>query len=46
MKALLDGGTPIDSKWRYDQTALFIAAFRGHAGVVRVLLERGAKTPT
>lgn len=42
IRTLLDGGTPVDAKWRYDQTALFIAARRGHAGVVKLLLERGA----
>ncbi|MBC7925297.1 MAG: ankyrin repeat domain-containing protein [Bryobacteraceae bacterium] len=38
----LDAGVPVDAKWRYDQTALYIAAFRGHTAVVKVLLERGA----
>jgi len=41
-KAALDGGVPVDSIWRYNQTALYIASFRGHADVVRLLLDRGA----
>ena len=43
MKVALDKGASVDAKWRYEQTALFIAAFRGHAEVVKLLLDRGAK---
>ena len=43
VKVALDKGVLVDAKWRYDQTALFIASFRGHTEVVRLLLERGAK---
>lgn len=43
VKVALDKGVPVDARWRYDQTALFIASFRGHAEVVRILLERGAR---
>jgi hypothetical protein len=42
-KTALDGGADVNEAWRYDQTALFIAAFRGHTEVARLLLERGAK---
>lgn len=42
VKTALDKGVAVDTKWRYDQTALFIAARRGHSDVVRLLLERGA----
>jgi hypothetical protein len=42
LKAHLDKGTPVDSKWRYDQTALFIAARNGHLEAAKLLLERGA----
>lgn len=43
VKVALDNGVPVDARWRYDQTALFIAAFRGHTEVVRLLLDRGAR---
>jgi hypothetical protein len=33
---------PVDAKWRYDQTALFMAARGGHIEAVKLLLERGA----
>jgi hypothetical protein len=42
LKAHLDKGVPVDTKWRYDQTALIIAASRGHVDAVKLLLERGA----
>jgi hypothetical protein len=42
VKAHLDKGLPVDSKWRYGQTALFIAARRGHAEMVKLLIDRGA----
>jgi ankyrin repeat protein len=42
LKAFLDKGIPVDSKWRYDQTALLIAARLGHTSAVKLLVERGA----
>jgi hypothetical protein len=42
LKSHLDKGVPVDSKWRYDQTALLIASRRGHAEAVKLLIERGA----
>jgi hypothetical protein len=42
VKALLDGGVPVDTKFRYDRTALSFAADRGHADIVTLLLDRGA----
>lgn len=38
----LDGGGDVNTKWRYDQTALLIAASRGHVEAVKLLLDRGA----
>jgi hypothetical protein len=43
VRAALDSGVTVDATWRYDQTALFIAAGRGHTDIVRLLLERGAR---
>jgi hypothetical protein len=43
VRTALDKGVPVDATWRYGQTALFIAAGRGHTEVVRLLLARGAK---
>ena len=42
LKAQLDKGVDVNSKWRYDQTALFMAARAGHLEAVKLLLERGA----
>jgi hypothetical protein len=42
VKALLDGGLPVDTRFRYDRTALSFAADRGHADIVTLLLDRGA----
>jgi hypothetical protein len=42
LKAHLDKGVPVDAKWRYDQTALLMAARGGHMEAVKLLLERGA----
>jgi len=42
VKTLLDGGLPVDTKFRYDRTALSFAADRGHAEIVTLLLDRGA----
>ena len=39
---LLDGGCEIDALDRYGQTALMLAALRGHVDVVRLLIQRGA----
>ena len=38
----LDGGFPIDHPDADGNTALMLAAYHGHAGTVRMLLERGA----
>ena len=40
--AALDKGADVNAKFRYGTTALFKAAERGHADVVKVLLARGA----
>ena len=42
LRAHLDKGLDVNTKWRYDQTALLIAASRGHVEAVKLLLERGA----
>jgi hypothetical protein len=42
VKAALDGGIPVDAKFRYDRTALSFAADRGQADIVTLLLDRGA----
>ena len=42
VKKLLDEGVDVNTKFRYDRTALSFAADRGHVDVVKVLLERGA----
>jgi ankyrin repeat protein len=42
LKAQLDKGVDVNLKWRYDQTALFMAARGGHLDAVKLLLERGA----
>lgn len=42
VKALLDQGVPVDTKFRYDRTPLSFAADRGHVEIVRLLLDRGA----
>lgn len=43
MRALLDTGSDVNQRDRYQQTALMLAAQGGHASVVRLLLERGAE---
>lgn len=43
VKALLDAGVPVDSPSEYGATALSFASDKGHAEVVKLLLERGAK---
>jgi hypothetical protein len=42
VEALLDKGVDVNSKFRYDATALSYACDRGHVEVVKVLLNRGA----
>ena len=42
VKKLLDEGVNVDTKFRYDRTALSFAADRGHVEVVKLLLARGA----
>jgi hypothetical protein len=40
--ALLDKGADVNARFRYGSTALFKAAERGHADVIKVLIARGA----
>jgi Ankyrin repeats (3 copies) len=42
VKKLLDDGVDVNTKFRYNATALFYACDHGHLEVVKVLLERGA----
>ena len=42
VKKLLDEGVDVNTKFRYDATALFYAADHGHLEVVKVLLDHGA----
>ena len=42
VKALLDQGVPVDTRFRYDRTALSFAADRGNLELVTLLLDRGA----
>jgi len=42
VKTLLDEGVDVNTKFRYDATALFYACDHGHVEVVKVLLDRGA----
>ena len=42
LHAAFDAGVPVDTKFRYERTALSFAADRGHVDVVKLLLERGA----
>src|SRR6476660_1209704 len=42
VKKLLNEGVDVNTKFRYDRTALSFAADRGHVDVVKLLLERGA----
>jgi len=44
VKRLLDAGVDVNTPFRYGATALFSACDRGHAEVVKLLLERGART--
>lgn len=43
VKALLDKGVDVNTKFRYDATALSYASDRGHLEVVKLLLERKAE---
>jgi ankyrin repeat protein len=42
VKKLLDEGVDVNTKYRYNATALFYASDHGHVDVVKVLLEKGA----
>jgi hypothetical protein len=42
VKKLLDDGVDVNTKFRYNATALFYACDHGHVEVVRVLLDKGA----
>lgn len=42
LKTLLDKGVDVNTKFRYDVTALFYACDRGHVEIVKLLLDRGA----
>ena len=42
MRALLDTGSDVNARDRYQQTGLMLAAQGGHVEVVRLLVERGA----
>src|SRR4051794_411085 len=42
VKKLLDEGVDVNTKYRYDATALFYACDAGHIEVVKVLLDKGA----
>src|SRR5687768_3158226 len=42
VRKALDAGAPVDAGNRYQATALMFASDRGHADVVRLLIERGA----
>lgn len=41
-KKLIESGVDVNSKGPYDQTAIFFAADRGHAEMVRLLVDKGA----
>lgn len=43
VKALLEAGVDVNTKYRYGTTALFPACDRGHTEIVKLLLERGAE---
>lgn len=43
VKKLLDEGVDVNTKFRYNATALFYACDHGHVEVVKVLLDKGAE---
>jgi ankyrin repeat protein len=43
---LLDGGADVNARDRFEATPLELAAWRGHAPLVDLLLDRGADVPT
>jgi ankyrin repeat protein len=43
VRTLVDEGVDVNTKFRYNRTALSFAADRGHVEVVKVLLARGAE---
>ena len=43
VKKLLDEGVDVNTKFRYNATALFYACDHGHVDVVKVLLDHGAE---
>ena len=42
VRALLQSGAGVNARDRYGQTALMLAAHRGHAAIVELLIEHGA----
>src|SRR5262245_40222924 len=42
VKRLLDDGVDVNTKFRYNATAIFFACDAGHVDVVKVLLDHGA----
>ena len=42
VKQLLDSGVDVNTKFRYDATAISFASDRGYAEIVKLLIERGA----
>src|SRR5438093_12593967 len=46
VKKLLDEGVEVNTKLRYNRTALSFAADRGHGDVVKLLLHRGPDAST
>jgi outer membrane protein assembly factor BamB len=42
VRKLLEAGVAVDAPARYGQTPLFFAAEKGHLGIARLLIERGA----
>jgi len=46
VKRLLDEGVDVNTKFRYDATAIFYACDAGNLDVVKVLLDKGADLTT